>query len=185
MRRQNDEEQFSHIEGIGIFGLRFGATIASIAAERIAETRFLVLWEPLMSGSRYMQDLLRSNIATQAAVYKEVRKNRNELIRMMEEGHTVNVDGYELSRDFFREASELDLLAQEKGFEGECLVVQLDRKKRSPRNETVKLAGLYRRSQVRCEAEEPFWKEIKTFYSRADNACAATMEWLEERDGRS
>jgi pimeloyl-ACP methyl ester carboxylesterase len=43
------------------FGLRLGATLAAMASERARrEPRRLVLWDPLVNGKSYLQDLFRS-----------------------------------------------------------------------------------------------------------------------------
>ena len=56
----------------------------------------LVLWSPIVDGARYAQDLLRINVTTQLAVYREVRQDRVALVEAMKQGQTANVDGYEV-----------------------------------------------------------------------------------------
>jgi alpha/beta superfamily hydrolase len=82
---------------IHLLGLRFGATIAALAAEQSSDIDRLILWAPIVDGERYMQELLRSNLATQTAVYREVRHDRAELVEQMRSGATVNVDGYAMA----------------------------------------------------------------------------------------
>ncbi len=41
---------------VGMFGLRLGATLATLAAEKL-ELEFLILWSPLESGRRYIREI--------------------------------------------------------------------------------------------------------------------------------
>jgi alpha/beta superfamily hydrolase len=59
------------IKKIGLLGLRFGATLASLAAEKSELIHQLILWEPIVDGEKYMQEMLRINLTTQTAVYKK------------------------------------------------------------------------------------------------------------------
>ncbi|HET7217704.1 MAG TPA: alpha/beta fold hydrolase, partial [Vicinamibacterales bacterium] len=79
---------------VHLLGLRFGGLIASLAAEDAADVDRLILWSPVVDGSRYMQELLRVNLTTQLAIHKEVRQDRAALVAVMEQGGSVNVDGY-------------------------------------------------------------------------------------------
>ena len=81
---------------MGLLGLRLGATLAATAAESRPDVDRLVLWAPIVDGARYAQDLLRINITTQLAVYREVREDRAALVEAMRAGQTANVDGYEV-----------------------------------------------------------------------------------------
>lgn len=42
---------------IGLVGLRFGATLALLAAGQVDDAAALVLWEPVLSGGAYLQSL--------------------------------------------------------------------------------------------------------------------------------
>src|ERR1700752_2423158 len=84
------------LQEVSLLGLRFGATLAAIVAARTEHLRHLILWAPVTNGERYMQELLRLNVMTQMAVHREVRLERPALVKEMEQGRTVNVDGYEL-----------------------------------------------------------------------------------------
>ncbi len=112
------------VNAVGLLGLRFGATLAAVAADRAPERyRDLILWEPLPRGSAYMQELLRINLATQMASYKEIRINRKEMAASMASGGLVNVDGYSLTGLLFQEASGIDLLEGKRPFLGKTLIV--------------------------------------------------------------
>ena len=122
------KEKIPEVKKIGLLGLRFGATLAAITAENESDIVSLILWEPITDGESYMQELLRINLTTQTAVYKEIRFTREKLVEQLKEGKTINVDGYEISQEFFNQASQLNLLNHQNKYENDCLIVQISRK---------------------------------------------------------
>lgn len=171
--------------GVTLLGLRFGATIAALVAERVPSVNRLVLWAPIVDGERYMQELLRTNVATQTAVYKEVRHDRAELVGMIRRGQTVNIDGYEMGHALYAEASAINLVALPKGHKGPCLVVQVDRQPGRPAPELHALASSYAQGVLLFAQEEPFWKEIARFYDRAPSLYDVTTGWLRSTGSRA
>lgn len=167
------------ITSVSLLGLRFGATIAALVAERFGDVDALVLWAPILDGARYMQDLLRINIGTQTAVYREVRHDRTELVELMRQGTFVNVDGYEMAFPLYSEVSALRLDDSPKRHAGPCLVVQVDRKGARPAADLPRLAQSYGQGTFVSAEEEPFWKEIQRSYlSGAPHLQQATLDWL-------
>jgi exosortase A-associated hydrolase 2 len=167
---------------VGLLGLRLGAALAASYAEQHASIDTLILWDPVVNGAQYMQELLLSNLATQSAVYGEIRQTREELSAQMQSGGIVNIEGYELGRTLFNEVNALSL-AGEKRFQGKCLIAQIGRAVQKPKKDLEVLRASYVNAELALVAEEPFWKEIKTFYPRADNLFAATLEWF-DRHGK-
>lgn len=174
------------IERVGLLGLRLGATIAAQFAEqmnddpRVAKGP-LVLWDPVMHGENYFQELLRSNLATQLAVYGKVQENREVLQERILGGGTVNVDGYEIGRALFESCARPDLLTSAaKQHGGPVLVVQVAAtEKQANRTELEALATSYSRGTFARAVEQPFWREIKAFYGKAESLQQLTLDWLE------
>jgi len=167
--------------GIGLLGLRLGATFAALAAERQPNLAKLILWEPMTDGGRYMQEMLRVNLTTQTAVYKEIRYSREDLVRMMKDGQTVNVDGYDLGYPYYEQASAIKLNEGTKRFAGQCLIVQIGKEGQPIRPDLKALQGTYRSADLRQAVEEPFWKEIKRWYGEAPDLFESTLAWIEGR----
>lgn len=167
--------------GIGLLGLRFGATLAALAAERSPKIGKLVLWEPIVDGGKYMQELLRTNLTTQTAVYKEIRHNREALVRMMREGSRVNIDGYELAYPCYEQVSAVNLNAGRKRFPGPCLIVQIGRDGQPLHQDLKALQATYPASDLQGAVEEPFWKEIKRWYRTAPKLFDLTLGWMTAR----
>jgi exosortase A-associated hydrolase 2 len=164
---------------VNLLGLRLGATIASLAAEEVPDIGHLILWAPIVHGDRYMQEMLRINVTTQMAVYREVRHDRVELVERMRLGHTVNLDGYEMAWPLYEEISQVRLSEGVKRHRGRCLIVQIDRQAGRPGPDLQALGAAYADSTLACAQEEPFWKEIARSYQRpAGNLFAVTFGWL-------
>jgi exosortase A-associated hydrolase 2 len=164
---------------VGLLGLRLGATFASRTAETRDDIAALVLWAPIVDGHRYMQELLRINLTTQLAVFREIRADRDQLAAALRAGHTVNVDGYEIGHALFEQLSTLKLTDGPKSFSGRCLIVQVDKQEAAnPSKDLEDLRGLYANATLQSVREDPFWKEIDRFYYEAPNLAASTMRWL-------
>lgn len=175
------EEMSSIRGGIGLLGLRFGATLAVLAAERSPKIGRLVLWEPIVDGGKYMQEMLRINLTTQSAVYKEIRHNREMLVRMMRDGATVNIDGYELAYPCYDQASAVNLKDGRKRFAGSCLIIQIGKDGQPIHPDLKALQETYSVADLQSVVEEPFWKEIKRWYRAAPNVFDATLAWMAAR----
>jgi pimeloyl-ACP methyl ester carboxylesterase len=177
-------------ERIGLIGLRLGASFAAVYAQQVAAGAIrdrvvgapLILWDPVVDGAQYFLEILRSNLTTQLAVYGKVQETREVLQAKILAGGSVNVDGYELGKGLFEPCAVVDLLpAAARAHAGPALVMQIaagDQVKDRP--ELQSLAGSYQRGAfLRCN-EQPFWREIKPFYGRAESLQTATLAWLEQ-----
>ena len=174
------QERVQGVGSLSLLGLRFGATLAALASAQENLLNRLILWEPIINGTAYMKELLRINLSTQTAVYKEIRYNSEALIRMMREGKTVNVDGYEMAWPLYEQTVQINLLALQSPFAGRALLVQLTRKEGEIAQPFKALKDCMGNCDLILAAEEPFWKEIKTYYARAENLFRITKEWLEK-----
>lgn len=180
------------VERVGLIGLRLGATMAALLAERAAadgrlerlRSGPLILWDPVLDGESYFQEILRSNLGTQLAIYGKVQENREALQDKLRAGGTVNVDGYEIGKPLFESCAIKDLLSatQVKRHHGQALVIQIAANDQiKDRDELRALAQSYRNGTFARAVEQPFWREIKAFYARAENLQAATLAWLEQQ----
>jgi uncharacterized protein len=174
------------LEKTGVVGLRFGAAIAALLAEEGAPATMrgapLILWDPVLDGDAYFQELLRSNLSTQLAVYGKVQETREALVEKIRAGGTVNVDGYELGKALYESAGRADLLAAApKSHDGPVLVMQITAsEKNKNRDDQEALARAYGKGTFARSIEQPFWREIKPFYGNAANLERDTLAWLEQ-----
>lgn len=178
-----------NVRRIGLVGLRLGASFAALLAEAAADDPDnpvndapLLLWEPVLDGESYFQELLRSNLSTQLAVFGKVRENRDVLRQRIQEGGAVNVDGYEIGRPLFESTARTDLLTTAtKKHRGPVLIVQLGpNPEQKTREDLDALARSYQSGSLTSAVEHPFWREIRPFYGRAANLQQASLQWLEQ-----
>ena len=168
---------------VSLLGLRLGANVAMIVAETATDLQHLILWSPIMDGERYLQDLLRINLMTQMATLKVIHQERPALVAEMEQGRTVNVDGYELGWPLYSSVSPVKPDAAPHAFSGPSLIVQIDRQPR-PAADLQRLAESYPSATVTFAQEEAFWKEIPRFYQHAPNLFDVTSDWLASHSPR-
>jgi pimeloyl-ACP methyl ester carboxylesterase len=181
------------VERIGLVGLRLGASFAALLAEKAADDPSLaslrdaplVLWDPVTDGEAYFQELLRTNLSTQLAVYGKVQETREVLQERIRAGGLVNVDGYEIGKALFESCAVNPLLAPgARRHAGPVLVLQVAANdKIKDRPELTTLAADYPRGTFARAVEQPFWREIKPFYGRAESLQQVTLDWLENNRG--
>jgi pimeloyl-ACP methyl ester carboxylesterase len=180
-------------ERISLVGLRFGGALAALFAERAraAGTHArvtqapLVLWDPVLDGENYIQELLRINLSTQLSVYGKVRESREQLIDRVRQGGVANVEGYEIGQPLLDSANLKELLpAAGIQHAGGTLVVQLAATDKTKTREDLQaFATGTPQGQFERAIEQPFWREIKPFCGRAENLQNLTLQWLEQRRG--
>jgi uncharacterized protein len=169
------------IKTIGLLGLRLGGAIAAITAISRSDIDEMILWDPVLNGDRYMQDILRSNLAAQMAVKGKVEITRDDLIGQMKSGQPINIEGYYLKYPYFQELSAIDLLSHEYPDSLNCCILQIVRNPKQPINKQNQqyFEKFNANSKLDKAHEEQFWKEIKTFYDKAENLVNLSLEWLE------
>lgn len=163
---------------VSLVGLRLGAAVAAEAASRRTDVSRLVLWDPVTDGAAYMQAVLRLNLMFQMALHRKVVENRDALVARLAEGGTVNIEGYELSEQLFRQVSAFRLDDTLSRFPGDVLVVQVNQGETPPKPELASLADSRANCRIESVQEEPFWKEIKAFCQRAPELTRVTFRAL-------
>jgi len=176
---QEIQRQSQELESVGLLGLRFGATLACVAGSANNSIDNLILWDPVVDCNRYMQDLIRINLTTQMAVYGKIIKSREDLIQTLMENGFINIDGYDLSGVLYEGIAQLDLTDSIKALEKKSLIAQIGRPNQKIRKEYAEIIENNDNLKISLVNEEPFWREIKKFYSIAPNLFSNTFEWLE------
>ena len=163
---------------IGLLGLRFGATLAALAADRNTQLEPLILWEPVNKGAQHMKEMIRINLTTQTAVYKEIRENTEALVGRLKAGGTINIDGYEIGYPLYEQMTAITLSERKSDYNGPVLVVQINKSEGMGKKRIEALASRYPEAVIREAVEQPFWKEIREYYSQAPNLFKETIEWI-------
>jgi exosortase A-associated hydrolase 2 len=172
------KENTDNIDAIGLIGLRFGATLAAITAESMPEISCLVLWEPVNDGARYMKEMMRINLTTQTAVYKEVRQNTKQLVEELKNGGIVNIDGYDIKYPMYEQMVAIKLTEKKSRYTGKVLIVQINKNEKMEIKRIEALSKIYQNAECTHVVEQPFWKEIREYYSKATNLFDVTTQWI-------
>jgi len=167
---------------ISLIGLRFGATLALLAGDSNPDVSRIVLWEPIFNCQSYLQEILRSNLATQNAVYKEIRYTRKQLVESLAQGKTISFEGYEISYPFYSEASAINLLTHDIHNKNKILVIQITRVKKDISKAHRSFIERMKNVEHRIVVDEPFWKETKKYCPKADHLYETTKNWLVENE---
>jgi uncharacterized protein len=168
------------ISEVTLLGLRLGASVAAATAARRSDVARLVLWDPVVDGSAYMQSVLRLNLMFQMAQHHKVLENRDVLVARLAAGDTVNLEGYELSDALFRQISEFRLAETLSRFNGKALIAPIHQAPSPTKVDLVELATGDGRVHLEVIHEEAFWKEIRTFCRKSIALTTATQSWLAE-----
>jgi exosortase A-associated hydrolase 2 len=163
---------------ITVLGLRLGASIAALAALDHEGVDRLVLWEPVTDGAEYVRTILRSNLMHQMTRHRRVVEDREALIARLDRGESVNVEGYEFGGDLYRELSALRLDPRRPPATRANLLVRISGREAPPCDDLQPLVEGWAGTRLESVVEEPFWREIRSFYARAGNLFDATARWM-------
>jgi exosortase A-associated hydrolase 2 len=96
-----------------LLGLRVGAALALHFLQTFQTTPIdaLVLWEPVMNGKHYLNNELRRKLMKEMLTNAEgeSKSRRTELFETLEQGSSVDFDGYELTSRLYHDLCQLKL----------------------------------------------------------------------------
>lgn len=167
---------------VNLLGLRYGASVALLAAAGDPSVGRLVLWDPVVDMEQYLLDQLRSNLTTQMVLYGKVVTKREELVERIRAGEYVNIDGYDLGNPFFDEACAVRLLDRAAQIDNPVRVVEIGRATQAPRADLQSLVEALPDAEHRRVEELQFWKEIKPFVRHSPVLAATVLVGLEAVD---
>jgi len=127
------------VVSLGFIGARFGGLVAALAAGRL-KAAGLVLWDPVVSGRRYLASLVRSALVTNLTGRGLDKGEGVDPKESLRRGDVFDLQGFPLREDVFEEVASLDLLQALPPWEGKSLVVQISTSP-SPRADLQRLAA--------------------------------------------
>ena len=165
---------------MGLLGLRLGAALAAELAEEELELAFLLLWEPVVEGERYLSLTMRRSMMRRKLTEHEGGEVLGEEDERDEEAVEVDFDGYLVPAETQQQIAEIDLLADSKAYPGPTLLLNLSgRSKVAPAFE--KLASLYVSGEAQTVRQEPIWSTVGLV--DATPTINASLEWLRKTLG--
>jgi len=166
---------------IVLLGLRFGGLIAALAAERDAACAGLVLWSPTVSGSQYVDDMIRKRLFAEVLAKRKV--SRADITAELERAGRLEIEGNFLTRGLRDEAAAIELPAAVKTFRGPVLVATLGQGDAVPAP-VAALARAYEElgaaTTVEVSPAQAFW-ERNAMYDLyvPDDLFGRTERWLD------
>ncbi len=171
----------ARVDDVALVGLRFGATLAALAAGPARASR-LAMVQPVVRGETYASELLMANLAAEMVLHRRVGVTREGLVAQLDAGGEVNLFGYRFTSAQYRALRTVDL-ARDLGAEGApALVVDVARTPtaREPRDLQALAAALGARGTlVRAVEPQSLYAEGKIHVTRADEVCRAVLTWME------
>ncbi len=165
----------------GLCGLRFGATLAALAAKKCGHNPLLVLWEPASDGGKYLDALLRLVMTREMVNTGSAPKGRDEILARLASGEKMIANGHPLTDDMCRIYSSLDLLTAELS-NGPSLIMQIiNLPRRKIRREMEALRDQYAQAgqvdlQLICT---PYpWMQPKEYRVKRTELFEPTLEWI-------
>jgi hypothetical protein len=168
---------------IGLVGIRFGATLAAAACNSIGGIDPLILIAPITAGRPYLGQLLRANLAFQMAAYRRIVKDREALLADLENGKSINVDGYLLTNRLYGEMDEMQLQTIQFGSPPRMLVLDINRSDKQPaKKDIVRICEHYQSQGIQVDletvADQFFWTDGRKHFPHAVNVEDELASWL-------
>ena len=103
-------DAYSSVTRTSVWGLRFGALLALVAASRgrVQSDRF-VWWSPVLDGAGFAKQFLRLKTAASMIGKTDRRETVAGLVESLERGDSVEVGGYAFSASMYRSMLALSL----------------------------------------------------------------------------
>jgi len=112
------------VKRVVLIGLRFGATVAALTAERDERVNSLVLLSPILRGAHYWRELLR--MKQFASIWlQQAAKKSSEYKQILERDGRLEIEAQFVSKVFAEQIQQINLLKQTPSFKGDLLVTAL------------------------------------------------------------
>jgi exosortase A-associated hydrolase 2 len=166
---------------VALVGLRFGATLAGLFAERAGASR-VALVQPVVRGAAYADELLLAHLAAEMVLHRKAGTTREALVARLAAGESVNLFGYHLTSALDRALRGVDLARDLAAGPLRPLVIDVARSATArPSAEVQALAAaLGERATVRRVVEpQTLYAEGKRQMFRADEVNREVVTWME------
>ncbi len=161
---------------IGLLGLRIGASLALAAS---VEVVYRVLWEPVISGSDFIEQELRRKLMKEMMTFGKSRTSRAELIAELKSGRTIDLAGYPLTPSLYHDICNMDLL-KHADTNSSCLLVNITHRQKETK-EMTQLHDAKPSLELKVVTEQPFWNLIGL--ADRPGLLDVTGKWIDGKTG--
>lgn len=169
-------------EMIFLLGLRAGATLALLAAEKCQEIMGVVNWAPIVNMGEYVYNVLRENMSTQIVVHKKVLFNREKLIEQINKGLFVDIKGYNLGNPLYKQALGINISKKTFNTAMSFLFIQISNiQKVEKQLEELKQTFEPCDVTIKTVSEQKMWVPQKMVYPTYSDLFSTTLSWIKEK----
>jgi len=173
-------ENFKGVK-INLIGLRLGATLSILAANRTKNINSLILWAPIFDIRLYLFEFLRGNLSNQLLVNRKIILNREQLVGKIVSGELVNVDGWLICKRFWEQGKEINLKTEIENLKQECICINLIDTQSKAYASTEEHANLNHKVKIYNLEPEFTFSDWKSFQPYPKNLFTRTLEWVKEQ----
>jgi alpha/beta superfamily hydrolase len=167
------------VRHVHLFGLRLGATLAAMAAQRTGAAS-LILWAPVMDVGDYLYECLRKNLSNQLLVHRKIVHTREQLLQKIVAGEKVNVDGWYVTKEMWEQGTGITLAGLMEGVTVPTLIVDAS----DTGEQTAALQRIVHAGDGRTLASVPrefSWSDWKQYNPQPQRLFEATLQWIASR----
>ena len=171
----------TRVKRLGLLGLRLGASLAFEVGSTLDTVDFAVLWEPILNGRRHFDHELRRKVVREMVTFGQSRVTRATLLKDLEDGKPIDLDGFAVTPRLFAELGAVDLSKLPQRVARKTLLVQVAPTGAAPRElQGFKDAILSAGAAVDLVSveEDPFWNLVGLV--ECPKLIEKTEEWIEE-----
>jgi alpha-beta hydrolase superfamily lysophospholipase len=127
-------------------GYRMGASVLPLTLDQLKINKAILI-DPILEPVNFLTEALRANLTSQMMRYKKVIKNREVLIREIQEGYTINTDGFLIGREMWESFEKNTPIYANGKFKGDVIIISSENlKKRS--DEIFKFSQGFKKARV-------------------------------------
>ncbi|MCK5850356.1 MAG: alpha/beta hydrolase [Kiritimatiellae bacterium] len=99
----------SHNTPLGLFGLRFGGSLALQYTSELPPCDFVIAWEAIINGEDYVEQELRKKLMKEMITFNKNHGTRTTLLEQLHNGESIDLDGYALTPEIYNDLCRIDL----------------------------------------------------------------------------
>lgn len=162
---------------IGLLGLRFGATLAGLAAERSPGVRLLALWEPVADPRGSLAQDLRRRLVREMLTRGKAHGARGDLMAQASAEHPLDFDGYPVTPALLEELGAIDWPGRPAAFAGDVLVLGIS-SSGAPGQAVAEVGRAFGAARVESATVKamPFWNLVGL--AACPDAVRLSADWV-------
>ena len=162
---------------LGLFGLRFGGSLALQYTKELPPCDFIIAWEAIISGKDYVEQQLRKKLMKEMITFSKNHGTRAALLEQLHNGESIDLDGYALTPEIYNDLCRIDLMNAPYP-ETPCLFLHINHTN-DPAKRVTSLNDLWssrKNIEFATIQMQPFWNLIG--HVDCADAIKNTHEWL-------